>query len=954
MMRSAIFLCLFFTALLANAQRGEVKLPLQGNTLLKSFAQAYPEPIGNKPAHGFYKNAGIYPLIELIHEDADTLNLNRWKKGGVQKKGNLLVFNALNASGAAYAAGNNSYGVADTLVSVPLNLTLSNGLSYLSFIFSTGSTWQSTDSLVVEALTQSGSYQQLWVSPTTANSLTEVVLPMNNALNQINFQFRLLLYTNRIVSNTETFILHRITLTDKWKLPAYENFVNYQIDSTPNPLLWTAATAKVNAGNIMNYTRGNVAIFDAYNQRGQLYAGSAGACDTLLSNLIDVQSYQVTDSVYLRFYYRALQASSNADTLKLQLKNNLGIWQQVWQRAAPAMNGTDTLIMPINIGRFRHANFQFRLISAGTHNADDTAIFAASGFHIGKKIFIPFLDDFSASVIYPSLSRFTSRHVYINNHFPKNAPSRNVATFDGLDFRGNPYGVGRGYCDTLLSQPINLHGFKPADSIYLTFWIQPMGWGESPNAGDSLVIRFRNSGANSFDFITVRNVSPATLKKDSFIEIRLPVVDIDYLHDDFQFLILNIGSRTGNLNHWHVDYIRLDKGRGVSDFYQDVAITSFPSSMLKKYQSMPVKHFLAGPNQFLDDVQKMGMRNNNNIGYSVNFSREVFAPDFARLDSFGNINPNLSPLKPTLVDITKLTPLPAQNYSGDSLVFTSRYAISGSGSDNIFSNDTATAQTILSNYFAYDDGSAEAGYAIRNATGAVALGYDLSVQDTLYGISMFFNRGSADVTGRSFSLMVWQAVNTNGNATGEIVLKKVLLSGPAYTNIINGFYYYKFDAPIILPPGKFYIGWEQDQMFELNIGLDENYSINDTPGVNPDMWYRIDGLWDRTILTGALMMRPIFGKWLNPPVGCAEQVITPKLQAEIYPNPASDLIYVYMPLCEQAMAEIYDLGGKLLIRENVNTGESIALNTLAPGLYVIKLTDHATGASATKKIILTK
>lgn len=954
MIRNSALLLLSLLHLFAFAQRGEVKLPLQGNPLLKAYADANPEPVASKPAQGLYKNAGVYPLIELLNEGADTLNLNRWKPSGVQKKGGLLVFNALNAAGAAYAAGNNTFGMADTLMSVPINLTLSNGLCYLSFTYSTGATWQSTDSLVVEGLTQSGSYQQLWVAPQTANTLTEVVLPLAYATNQVNFNFRFLLYTGRSTANTETFVLHHVSLTDRWKLPAHHNFSNYLIDSIPDQLFWIASSAKVYSGNVMNYPGGNVAVFNAYSRNNTLYAGSAGACDTLLSNLINVQTYEVADSVYLRFFYRALPAASAADTLILQYKNNLGIWQQLWQQAASAMNETDTFIRQINIGRFRHPNFQFRLINSGTHGLDDTAVFAVSGFHIGKKIFLPFLDDFSASVVYPSAQRFTSKHVYINNHFPKNQPSRNVATFDGLDFRGNPYGVGRGYCDTLLSRSLNLHGFKPSDSIYLTFWIQPMGWGESPNAGDSLVIQFRNSAANGYDFETVRNISPAFLKKDSFIEIRLPVVKEAYLHDDFQFLIVNIGSRTGNLNHWHVDYIRLDKGRGVSDFYQDVAITSVPSSMFKTYQSLPVKHFLANPSQHLAASQKLGMRSNNNIGYSVNFSREVFAPDFARLDSFGNINPNLPALGAMQVSINKLTNLPAQNYSGDSLVFTARYSISGSGSDNIYSNDTAASQTILSNYFAYDDGSAEAGYAIRNATGAVALGYELAVQDTLYGISMFFNRGSSDVTGKSFSLMVWQAVSTNGNSTGETVLKKVLLSGPVYTNAINGFFYYRFDVPLVLPPGKFYIGWEQDQMFELNVGIDENYTINDAPGVNPDMWYRIDGLWDKTILTGALMMRPIFGKWLTPPVGCKEQWVAPALDANVYPNPSSDYVRINVAQEKKVSAELYDLGGKMLLQQEVRNGDLILLYILSAGFYFIKLTDTATGASTTKKIILNK
>jgi hypothetical protein len=158
----------------------------------------------------------------------------------------------------------------------------------------------------------------------------------------------------------------------------------------------------------------------------------------------------------------------------------------------------------------------------------------------------------------------------------------------------------------------------------------------------------------------------------------------------------------------------------------------------------------------------------------------------------------------------------------------------------------------------------------------------------------------------------------------------------------------------VLAPGKFYIGWEQDQIFELNVGIDENYSINDAPGVNPDMWYRIDGLWDKTILTGALMMRPIFGKWLTPPVGCKEEWSAPGLDANVYPNPSSGYVRINVAQEKKVSAEMYDLGGKMLLQQEVQNGDLILLDILSAGFYFIKLTDTATGATTTRKIILNK
>lgn len=953
MREKLLSLLIIFPSLLL-AQRGEVRLPLQGNPAIKQYLQQHPLPEEKAVKKGsFFKNAGRFPLIDRFQYAGDSLKVTNWVPGGATKNGRRVVLNALNAAGTAYAGGAGSFGLADTLKSVPVNLTTSSGNLYIKFGLSTGTTWQNGDSLTLECLTPSGSYQTVWTSPNVSLAQTDIIVPLNYSLYYSpNFDFKFTVYTQRLLSNTETFVLYDVAVTDKWSLPAYENFLT-AVDSVAAPLYWFQSAVTVLPGSVKGLSFGQIAVFNAFDENKQLYAGASGASDTLYSNLIDVEQFKTTDSVYLRFYYQPFPSATNADTLHLELKNNLGVWQRVWFATGAQISDIDTAIRQINIGRFRHPNLQFRLINSGTHSANDTAQFLVTGVNIGKKLLLPFLDDFSATEVYPDLSRFTSRHVYVNNHFPKKAPSRNVATFDGLDFRGNPYGSIRGYCDTLTSQPINLHGYAAKDSIYLTFWIEPQGFGEAPNAADSLVLDFRTNAVNGYEFKTVRNISPAFLAKDSFVEIRVPVTDSIYLHDDFQFRIKNIGSKSGNLNHWHVDYIRMDKGRGLIDFYQDVAITSVPSSMLNKYQSIPAKHYLVNPSLYLDDVQKLGMKNNNGVSYSVNFSREVFDPNYTRIDTFGNVNPNLVALTNSVVNINKLTPLPVQNFNQDSIVFTSRYTLSGSGGDNIYSNDTATSKTIFSNYFAYDDGSAEAGYAIKNAPGAVALGFDLAVQDTLYGVSMFFNRSTADVSGKAFYLMVWQAVNTNGNATGEIELKRVLFGGPSYTGKLNGFYYYKFDAHLTLPPGKFYIGWEQPQIFELNIGLDENYAVNDTPAVNPDMWYKIDGLWDRTILTGALMMRPIFGKWLDPPVGIVEPLRDRQLmEASVFPNPATDLLYIKIRNQTLAKTELFDISGKLVQTLHIHEEGEMELNNLESGLYFLKITSEQN--SVTKKIIINR
>ena len=43
-----------------------------------------------------------------------------------------------------------------------------------------------------------------------------------------------------------------------------------------------------------------------------------------------------------------------------------------------------------------------------------------------------------------------------------------------------------------------------------------------------------------------------------------------YFYEDFQFRFRNIASISGNNDHWHIDYVRLDKNRSVVE--QDTVI----------------------------------------------------------------------------------------------------------------------------------------------------------------------------------------------------------------------------------------------------------------------------------------------------------------------------------------------------------------------------------------------
>ncbi len=129
-----------------------------------------------------------------------------------------------------------------------------------------------------------------------------------------------------------------------------------------------------------------------------------------------------------------------------------------------------------------------------------------------NSLFLPFMDDFSGSSVYPDTSKWIDNNVFINGQYPEFPVNYGAATFDVLDAKGDLYKNASPFpfiADYLTSYPIRLDSvydenigslrkITPADSIYLSFYYQPQGYGDTPLSFDSLVLEF-----GYYDTITV-------------------------------------------------------------------------------------------------------------------------------------------------------------------------------------------------------------------------------------------------------------------------------------------------------------------------------------------------------------------------------------------------------------------------------------------------------------------
>jgi hypothetical protein len=290
--------------------------------------------------------------------------------------------------------------------------------------------------------------------------------------------------------------------------------------------------------------------------------------------------------------------------------------------------------------------------------------------------------------------------------------------------------------------------------------------------------------------------------------------------------------------------------------------------------------------------------------------------------------------------------------SSDSLVFETRYKVkvSGTALDNVPTNDNFTVKNIFSNYFAYDDGTAEGGYGVQLKTNVGGcLKYYLEQPDSIVGLYVYYNRSEQNVSTQRFNLKIWKRISPLGQpATSDEVLWSLEQISPTYTNTINGFTSYRFPKAVAVSD-SFYIGWDQVNAFVVNIGLDKNYRF----GVNPNMAFKMDGRWYASETDGALMMRPIMGKFLGSATSNPEIIepIAARQDIGIYPNPLKHSFTTTLENPQNYSCKLYDLNGRLIGNLSLD-GNQYLVPALQAGFYIVVFENLKSGEIVTKKIII--
>lgn len=523
---------------------------------------------------------------------------------------------------------------------------------------------------------------------------------------------------------------------------------------------------------------------------------------------------------------------------------------------------------------------------------------------------------------------------YVNANFPEDPPTIGVATLDGMDRTGWPYRPDapnmQGLADHLTSVPIELQ-FPPGDSIYLSFFCEPIGKsGDTQvHAADSLRLEFYAPDEDRWYLVWSREQAEPI----AFDQVMVPVKDDRYLKSGFRMRFSNKATLGGAIDQWHIDYVRLGRNRTYTDtVLQDVAFVYPEASLLQSYTSVPYAKFINAPESYMAQSVTLTQKNLDTEDKFITWGYRSTEEGGATMSCNGpgsniadNAQSTFTSVHPVLSGSCNYV-YPTTATGAD--FYRNAFWTNATPDANAY-NDSMIFVQELSNYYSYDDGSAEAGYSLTDGGAKQAMRFDTQGSDSLRAVRLYFdpiftyNGVVNDPTEGSFLLTVWSSLDPE-----NIVFQNVSFSSPQY-NLWgpDKFVEYPLDSTIAVS-GTFYVGWVQTNDTKMYLGLDRNRDNHDK------MFYYINGQWYPTSYAGSWMIRPVMVAEEDPFVRVPE-VATPSLLS-LVPNPAGDAFRLRAEEAAGiAQVELLDALGRT-VKQWRYDATPMSVQDVAPGLYIVR------------------
>lgn len=501
----------------------------------------------------------------------------------------------------------------------------------------------------------------------------------------------------------------------------------------------------------------------------------------------------------------------------------------------------------------------------------------------------PFVDDFSYDSLFPSRAYWdlptngvvgSERVPGVSTRKSSAGPSKGVCSFDGATSFGDLYEqeLAFGMADSLTSLPFDLSAFSPADSLYLSFYVQRGGPSDVPEALDSLVLSFDSSGTYGYEQVWGLKGNGSSDLRMRYVEI--PIREARYFRNGFRFRFQNFGSLNGEFDVFHIDYVVLHHNRFVGDSAaSDVSPHIVSSGPMGTVTAVPRDHFglvprMGTPIVRISNVSTPAMTAQMNCQISDPVGSNAFTGSTSQ--SYGPVT-----IQPASQELAILP----GSFSEQTSSFTDYGAIRfrsivNAPGDQRAANDTLDFYCGIDSTLGYDDGVSDGAYGLTTAR-SFCQAYRIPEPDTLTAIWIYFtpylyynnaNGQSYSLANKNFRLSVWDTLVVDSflvqTSTGMSV---------RYDSSLNSFNRYPLANPIVVDT-LFWVGIRQIDGVPLGVGFDRNFGA-------AELYYEAtNGDFVLSTNVGALMIRPEFGhKRLS--VGQEKPQPRPSPVVKSFPNP---------------------------------------------------------------------
>ena len=596
---------------------------------------------------------------------------------------------------------------------------------------------------------------------------------------------------------------------------------------------------------------------------------------------------------------------------------------------------------------------------------------------------LPFFDDFTTPRDgQPSTANwqgvgpgYRGGGTYVSNRLAVSPPTRGTATLDGLRANGLPYNPGSptvySATDTLTSQPIDLSGLGAGSNVYLSYaWQAGSVQGAPVASGGSspvrLVLEFFDSSGLWNTIWTFNSTGVRT----NFRQQIFSITQAAYFHANFQFRFRALGNQNLSRDAFGLDYIYLNRNRSAADTtFNDVALSRGLSNPLRRFTSLPAWQFAAASSSELS--AGLGSTANrltapttpaNPINpLPINWQgvvRELSTGGYGPATWLtGNQALDAGSRQVVIGGPATTAPLP-----GTTTARRYRYQLQLQTNETnplTLPNDSLSRDVELADYYAFDDGSAEASFnLVAQNTGPLsyfAYALDLNKADAVKSVRLapIFNNiatslGGENYLNRPVTVAVWADDNGRPAATPLATRTGTLLNPLNSSNVgaaIPVFQEIIFDQPVAVS-GRCYVGYGQASGGQF---LGYGYDLGNPAPANV-LFNQSNGTWSAFTLpvAGAPMVRAV----MTNGVLATRTAQALNARFSIYPNPAAPGTTVLVEGPAFGRASLLDaLGRPVWQQPAAETGQpALHLPVALPaGLYLLRL-PLPDGSVATRRL----